>query len=213
MLEVNVNGVPYQLQEIPGEKLSDLLRERLRLTGTKIGCGEGHCSICTVLVDGVPTRSCITRASKVNGKSILTVEGLRALRPSHQQDQREDLKALHPLQEAFISHGAIQCGFCTPGQLLKAHALLQNNADPSLDEIREAMNDVICRCGSYEAIISAIQAAAKAIREDGYVQPRQVPLGEQDLNYVGKLAIRPDAVAKAIGSAKFSDDLDFEGML
>lgn len=213
MLEVNVNGVPYQLQEIPGEKLSDLLRERLRLTGTKISCGEGHCNICTVLVDGVPTRSCITRAAAVNGKSVLTVEGLRALRPNHQQDQREDLKALHPLQEAFITHGAIQCGFCTPGQLLTAHALLQNNPDPSLDEIREAMNDVICRCGSYEAIISAIQAAAKAIREESYVQSRQFPLGEQDLTYVGKNFIRPDAVGKAIGSAKFSDDLHFEGML
>ena len=213
MLEITVNGTPYTLEEIPGEKLSDLLRERLRLTGTKIGCGEGRCNICTVLVDGVPTRSCLTRAAKVNGKSILTIEGLRALRPQHQQDQREDLKALHPLQEAFITHGAIQCGFCTPGQLLTAHALLQNNPDPSLDEIREAMNDVICRCGSYEAILSAIQAAAKAMREQAHIQPRQVPLGGQDLTHVGKSVPRPDAVAKAIGTAKFTDDLHFEGML
>ena len=149
----------------------------------------------------------------MNGKSILTIEGLRALRPQHQQDQREDLKALHPLQEAFITHGAIQCGFCTPGQLMTAHALLQNNPDPNLQEIREAMNDVICRCGSYEAILSAIQAAAKAMREEGHVLPRQVPLGEQDLNHIGKPIARPDAVAKAIGTAKFSDDLQFEGQL
>jgi len=115
MLEFNLNGVPRSLEEIPGEKLSDLLRERLRLTGTKVGCGEGRCGICVVLVDGVPTRSCITRANKIQGKSVLTIEGLRALRPHHQQDEREDLKALHPLQEAFITHGAIQCGFCTPG--------------------------------------------------------------------------------------------------
>ena len=213
MLEVTVNGVPYSLEEIPGEKLSDLLRERLRFTGTKIGCGEGRCSICNVLVDGIPTRACITRAARVHGKSILTIEGLRALRPHHQQHQREDLKALHPLQEAFITHGAIQCGFCTPGQLLTAHALLQSNPDPSLDEIRKAMNDVICRCGSYEAIVSAIQAAAQAILADAHVQPRQIPLGEQNLTHVGKLVARPDAVAKAIGTAKFTDDLHFEGML
>ena len=213
MLEITVNGTPYTLEEIPGEKLSDLLRERLRLTGTKIGCGEGRCNICTVLVDGVPTRSCITRSAKVNGKSILTIEGLRALRPQHQQDQREDLKALHPLQEAFITHGAIQCGFCTPGQLLTAHALLQNNPDPSLDEIREAMNDVICRCGSYEAILSAIRAAAQAIRDESHIQPRRVTLGEQDLTHIGKPLARPDAVAKAIGTAKFTDDLQFEGLL
>jgi len=213
MLEITVNGIPYQLEEIPGEKLSDLLRLRLRLTGTKIGCGEGRCNICTVLVDGVPTRSCLTRASNVDGKTILTIEGLRALRPAHQQEQREDLKALHPLQEAFINHGAIQCGFCTPGQLMTAHALLQNNPDPSLDEIREAMNGVICRCGSYAAILSAIQTAAQAMRDGSHIQIRQVSLGEQDLAHIGKPLARPDAVAKAIGTAKFTDDLHFEGML
>ena len=148
MLEFSVNGIPYSLDEIPDEKLSDLLRERLRLTGTKIGCGEGRCGICVVLVDGIPTRSCLTRAEKIRGKSILTIEGLRALRPAHQQSKREDLQSLHPLQEAFITHGAIQCGFCTPGQLLRAYALLQANPDPSQAEIRAAMNDVICRCGS-----------------------------------------------------------------
>jgi len=213
MLEFNLNGVPRSLEEIPGEKLSDLLRERLRLTGTKVGCGEGRCGICVVLVDGVPTRSCITRANKIQGKSVLTIEGLRALRPDHQQDEREDLKALHPLQEAFITHGAIQCGFCTPGQLMKAHALLEANPDPTFDEIRAAMDDVICRCGSYEGIVSAIQAAALALREHSHVLPRQVPLGEQDLEYVGKALPRPDAIAKAIGSARFTDDFQFEGML
>ena len=213
MLEFTVNDTHYSLEEIPGEKLSDLLRNRLRLTGTKVGCGEGNCGICTVLIDGIPTRSCITIASKVHGRSILTIEGLRALRPIHQQDQHEDLKALHPLQEAFITHGAIQCGFCTPGQLLRAHALLQANPDPCFDEIREAMNDVICRCGSYEAILTAIQAAAKALRTNTHVEARQVPLGAQDLNHVGKPIHRPDAVAKAIGSAKFTDDLQFDGML
>jgi CO/xanthine dehydrogenase Mo-binding subunit/aerobic-type carbon monoxide dehydrogenase small subunit (CoxS/CutS family) len=213
MLEVNVNGVSYSLDEVPGEKLSDLLRLRLKLTGTKIGCGEGRCGICTVLLDGKPVRSCITRASKAQGKSILTIEGLRALRPVERQDERADLRALHPLQEAFITHGAIQCGFCTPGQLMRAHALLLENPDPSVSEIRQAMNDVVCRCGSYEAIVSAIQAAANSLRSGEAVEPRVVSLGKQDLTHVGKTTIRPDAVAKAIGGAKYTDDLHFEGML
>ena len=213
MLDINVNGVSYSLEEIPGEKLSDLLRLRLRLTGTKVGCGEGRCGICTVLMDGKPVRSCITRASKAHGKSILTVEGLRALRPVERQDERADLRALHPLQEAFIIHGAIQCGFCTPGQLMCAHALLLENPDPSVSEIREAMNDVVCRCGSYEAIVSAIQAAANSLRTGQAVEPRVITLGKQDLTHVGKAIIRPDAVAKAIGGAKYTDDLQFEGML
>ena len=213
MLDINVNGVSYSLEEIPGEKLSDLLRLRLRLTGTKVGCGEGRCGICTVLMDGKPVRSCITRASKAHGKSILTVEGLRALRPVERQDERADLRALHPLQEAFIIHGAIQCGFCTPGQLMRAHALLLENPDPSVSEIREAMNDVVCRCGSYEAIVSAIQAAANSLRTGQAVEPRVITLGKQDLTHVGKAIIRPDAVAKAIGGAKYTDDLQFEGML
>ena len=92
MLEINVNGVSYSLDEVPGEKLSDLLRLRLKLTGTKIGCGEGRCGICTVLMDGKPVRSCITRAIKAQGKSILTIEGLRALRPVERQDERTDLQ-------------------------------------------------------------------------------------------------------------------------
>lgn len=213
MLEINVNGVSYSLDEVPGEKLSDLLRQRLGLTGTKVGCGEGLCGSCMVLMDDKPVRSCITRASKANGKSILTIEGLRALRPVERQDKREDLNALHPLQEAFITHGAIQCGFCTPGQLMRAHALLLENPDPSVSEIREAMNDVVCRCGSYEAIVSAIQAAASSLRTGKPVEPRVISLGKQDLTYVGKTIIRPDAVAKAIGGAKFTDDFQFKGML
>ena len=213
MLEINVNGVSYSLDEVPGEKLSDLLRLRLNLTGTKVGCGEGRCGICMVLMDGKPVRSCITRANKAQGKSILTIEGLRALRPVERKDERADLRALHPLQEAFITHGAIQCGFCTPGQLMCAHALLIENPDPGVSEIREAMNDVVCRCGSYEAIVSAIQAAANSLRTGEPVEPRVVSLGKQDLTHVGKATIRPDAVAKAIGGAKFTDDFQFEGML
>ncbi|NLA79999.1 MAG: 2Fe-2S iron-sulfur cluster binding domain-containing protein, partial [Chloroflexi bacterium] len=213
MLHLTVNGKDYQLDEVPGEKLSTLLRERLGLTGTKIGCGEGPCGICTVILNGKATRSCITPANKAHQGHILTVEGLRHLRPEHLQSHREDLRALHPLQHAFITHGAIQRGFCTPGQLMQAFALLQENPNPSREEIQKAMNAVLCRCGSYEGIISAVQAAALAMREDVYVPERIVSLGAQDLKHVGKSYYRPDAIAKAMGSAKFSDDLSFEGML
>ena len=160
MLEINVNGVSYSLEEVPGEKLSDLLRQRLKLTGTKIGCGEGRCGICIVLMDGKPVRSCITRAAKANGKSIITVEGLRALRPVERQNERTDLRALHPLQEAFITHGAIQCGFCTPGMILSAKALLDEKPHPTEAEIRTAISGNLCRCTGYEKIVSAIQNAA-----------------------------------------------------
>ena len=206
-LTLTVNGKPYTLPLIPKEKLSDLLRSRLNLTGTKVGCGEGRCGACTVLVDGKPVKSCLTQAASVDGKSVLTVEGLRALRPASRQHHREDLRALHPLQEAFVTHGAIQCGFCTPGQLMTAYALLQENPDPSFDEIRAALNDVLCRCGSYAAILSAVGDAARALHEDGEVNRREVPFGAQDLRAVGKFAIRPDAVAKVTGQAVFTDEV------
>lgn len=201
------------LDEIPGEKLSTLLRERLGLTGTKVGCGEGACGICTVIMNGKATRACLTPASKAQNATILTVEGLRALRPEHLQAHREDLRALHPLQQAFVSHGAIQCGFCTPGQLMRAFALLQENPNPSREEIQTAMKGVLCRCGSYESIISAVQAAALAMREQTELPDRVISLGEQNLRHVGKAYYRPDAIAKALGSAKFTDDLSFEDML
>lgn len=213
MLKLTVNGKAYELEEIPGEKLSTVLRERLGLTGTKIGCGEGTCGICTVILNGKATRACVTPAAKANNGTILTVEGLRDLRPEHLHAHREDLRALHPLQHAFVIHGAIQCGFCTPGQLMQAFALLQANPNPTREEIQNAMKPVLCRCGSYESIISAIQAAALALRENNSLPNRDISLGEQDLNHVGKPYYRPDAIAKVIGSAKFTDDLSFEDML
>lgn len=216
-LQFTLNGREITIDPIPGEKLSDLLRVRLGKTGTKIGCGEGRCGICTVLIDGVPTRSCITRAEKVNGASILTIEGLRALRPANfpraEISGVEEMDHLHPLQQAFITHGAIQCGFCTPGQLMRAYALLQENPDPSFDEIRSALQDVVCRCGSYNAILSATHAAAQALRNAQPVQPPEVSLSGSPLSHVGQVAARPDAVAKVIGTAKFTDDLTFPGML
>ncbi len=236
MLHFTLNGEPCDVESQPGDKLSDLLRLRLGFTGTKVGCGEGRCGICTILMDGKPVRSCLTQAEKADGKSILTVEGLRKLGHAMARAERkltgheargafgENLHTLHPLQEAFIRYGAIQCGFCTPGQLMRAYALLEANPDPSSAEIRAAMNEVICRCGSYELIEEAIQAAAKAIRTGAEIDDPAFfgdfgqgspghNLDSSVLKQVGHPAIRPDALAKACGSAKFTDDLSFPGML
>ncbi|HNQ32022.1 MAG TPA: (2Fe-2S)-binding protein, partial [Candidatus Woesebacteria bacterium] len=118
-ISLTVNGRSYSLSEIPNETLADLLRQRLHLTGTKIGCGEGQCGVCTVLLDGKPVKSCRLAAKKADGKNVLTIEGLQALSPTP--------GSLHPLQEAFIQYGAIQCGFCTPAQIMQAYAYLQSH--------------------------------------------------------------------------------------
>ena len=130
-----------------------MLRERLQLTGTKLGCARGECGACTVLLDGRPAYSCLTLAAGCDGVRIKTVEGLG--RPG----------ALHPLQQAFIDLDALQCGFCTPGQLMAAVALLAEHPAPSEPEIREAMSGNLCRCGTYPKIVRAVQAAAGVIRE------------------------------------------------
>ncbi len=233
LLQFTLNGEPCEVEARPGEKLSDLLRQRLGLTGTKVGCGEGRCGICTVLLDGIPVRSCLSPAEKAEGKSILTVEGLRKIAQKLARPQRklteyekrgafgENLHLLHPLQEAFIRYGAIQCGFCTPGQLMRAYALLEANPNPTSAEIRAAMNEVLCRCGSYELIEGAIQAAAKAVRTGTEVEDpaffenySQASARSTEIySHVGQPAIRPDALAKVCGSAIFSDDLSFPGML
>lgn len=217
LLHFTVNQKAYTLPEIPNEKLSDLLRVRLGLTGTKVGCGEGRCGICTVLVDGIPTRSCLTRSAKIDGSNILTIEGLRALRPTDFPPAHiagvENLGLLHPLQQAFVTHGAVQCGFCTPGQIMRAYALLQENPDPTFDEIREALDDVVCRCGGYNSIVNAVKAAADALREHKAVSDAVIPLINSDYAHIGKVTARPDAVAKVNGTSTFTDDLHFEGML
>jgi carbon-monoxide dehydrogenase small subunit len=128
--------------------LLHMLREELALTGTKNGCEAGECGACTVLVNGEPVNSCLILAAEVDGQEITTIEGLAAD------------GALTPLQEAFIQHNAVQCGFCTPGMLISAHALLQRNPHPTQEEIREAILGNLCRCTGYVRIVQAIQAAA-----------------------------------------------------
>src|SRR5688572_18658131 len=128
-----VNGSQHTLEPVAGETLSALIRQRLRLTGTKIGCDEAECGACTVLVDGEPVVSCIYPAERADGRTIVTIEGLA-------ERVHEEMK-LHPLQEAFIEHGAVQCGFCIPGQIMTSYALLKRNPNATQDEIRFALKD------------------------------------------------------------------------
>ncbi len=206
-IHVTVNGKAYDFPEKPGEMLADLLRYRLGLTGTKIGCNESECGACTVLVEGKAVLSCSYPAAKANGKAILTIEGLAA--PGKTPDER----ILHPLQDAFVQYGAVQCGFCIPGQIMTAYGLLSRKPDASADEIRYALKDTLCRCGGYTAIIQAIQAAGQAIRTGEPVVGPQAPQSARPGHAVGKSSPRADAAAKTTGAAKYTDDLSFSGML
>ena len=204
-LTLNVNGQVYTLAPVAGETLSDLLRHRLRLTGTKIACEESECGACTVLVDGEPILSCMYPAERADGKEIVTIEGLA-------QRVNAELK-LHPLQEAFVEHGAVQCGFCIPGQIMTAYALLVRNHNPSQEEIRVALKDTLCRCAGYPTIENAILAAARSLRTGEPVSRPNIPDSIHPHAVVGHTQIRPDAVEKVTGKAVYTDDLEFEGML
>ncbi len=200
-----VNGQSHTLSVAPDETLAEVLRNRLRLTGTKIGCEEGECGICSVNVEGETVLSCTYPALRANGKTVLTIEGLA-------KSQDGEL-ILHPLQEAFVQHGAVQCGFCIPGQIMTAHALLQRNPDPSSGDIRHALKDTLCRCAGYSSIESAILEAAHSLRTGEPVRPKRVQESAAEFKIVGRSHIRPDAVAKVTGDAIYTDDLTFDGML
>lgn len=205
-INFSVNGKYYSVEPVAGETLSTLLRERLRLTGTKIGCEEAECGACTVLVDGEPIMSCVYPAERADGKTLVTIEGLA-------QRVHEEMK-LHPLQEAFVEHGAVQCGFCIPGQIMTAYALLKRNPHPSSDDIRFALKDTLCRCAGYPSIENAILAAAQALRTGEPVQkPTHIPDSIHSHKTVGHSHLRPEAVEKVTGEAIFTDDLKFDGML
>ncbi len=205
-ITLTVNGIQHTLDPIPSETLSTLLRERLRLTGTKIGCEEAECGACTVLIDGEPTMSCVYPAERAEGKTIVTIEGLA-------QRVHAEMK-LHPLQEAFVEHGAVQCGFCIPGQILTAYALLKRNPDPNSADIRFALKDTLCRCAGYPSIENAILSAAQALRTGEPVQkPTHIPNSIHEHKTVGHSHLRPEAVEKVTGEAIYTDDLKFDGML
>ncbi len=200
-----VNGKKYSIDSVAGKTLSTLLRERLRLTGTKIGCDEAECGACTVLVDGEPVVSCIYPAERADGKNIVTIEGLA-------QQVHKEMK-LHPLQEAFVVHGAVQCGFCIPGQIMTAYALLKRNPNPKSDDIRFALKDTLCRCAGYPAIENSILAAAESLRTGEPVKKPHVPDSIHIHNSVGHTNLRPDGIEKVTGDAIYTDDLIFDGML
>jgi aerobic-type carbon monoxide dehydrogenase small subunit (CoxS/CutS family) len=148
-MELVVNEKHYRIVLEPNRMLLWVLREELDLTGAKYGCGEGQCGACTVLLDGVPVRSCITPASKAAGKPITTIEGLA----QHGK--------LHPLQEAFIEADAMQCGYCTPGMILSSAGLLEKKPQASEEEIRAGLQGNVCRCGTYPRIVAAVQMAQR----------------------------------------------------
>jgi carbon-monoxide dehydrogenase small subunit len=153
-ITLRVNDREYRLEVAPNEILLNVIRDRLHLTGTKYGCGLGECGACTVLVDGRAILSCQTLAVSMDGRTITTIEGI------------SDGGRLHPLQEAFISEGAIQCGFCTPGMILAAKALLDRNPDPSMEEIRNALRGIFCRFTGYVNILHAVRRAAEIMARE-----------------------------------------------
>lgn len=146
MIRFILNGREIEVEVPSNWTLLRLLRERLGLTGTKEGCGIGECGACTVLLDGLPVNACLILAPKVEGRRVETIEGLG------------NGESLHPLQRSFIEHGAVQCGFCTPGMLMSAKAFLDNNPNPTREEIKEAISGNLCRCTGYQQIVDAIEA-------------------------------------------------------
>ena len=194
-LHLTVNGEPMAVRAPADISLLDLLRERLGLTGAKNGCSEGTCGACTVLLDGHPVRSCRTKVQGLDGASITTIEGL----------SREGNP--HALQLAFARQGAPQCGFCTPGMILTAKALLDEHPQPTLEEMRRALNPVLCRCGSYQAIFRAIQQVAK---EMGGAKR---PAPDLWTDVVGAPVEKKDALEKALGAVEYGDDMQLEGVL
>lgn len=148
LVSFTVNNEYQQLEVDPSRTLLDVLRKDLGLTGTKYGCGEGNCGACSVLVDGKPVNSCLVLIAKVEGKEITTIEGLASN------------NELHPIQQAFLNHGAVQCGFCSPGMILSAKSILDKNPNPTEAEIKKGISGNLCRCTGYQKIVEAIQSMA-----------------------------------------------------
>ncbi|HUS70824.1 MAG TPA: molybdopterin cofactor-binding domain-containing protein [Anaerolineae bacterium] len=189
-----VNGELREVDVAPRAMLLDVLRDQLRLTGTKKGCGHNACGTCTVIIDGEAVKSCVYPAARAEGKRVQTIEGLA------------DGDTLHPLQQALMDRGAVQCGYCTPGMIMTAKALLDANPQPSREEILDALSGNLCRCTGYAKIVEAVEQAA------GLRGPRKV-WKEPSRGVVGHDRPRPDARAKVTGEAVFAGDLYFEGML
>jgi CO/xanthine dehydrogenase Mo-binding subunit/aerobic-type carbon monoxide dehydrogenase small subunit (CoxS/CutS family) len=199
-LKLTVNDKTYDLDVPESRTLAQVLRYDLGLTGTKIGCEEAECGICTVLVNQTPVDSCIYPAFKAQGTAVTTIEGL-----AHNGK-------LHPLQAAFIEHGAVQCGFCTSGLIMNAKALLDTNPSPTDHDIKVALKDTLCRCTGYSSVINAIHSAASELRGEG-AQPWQAPKTVAPLSAIGQPVPPQEVIDKVTGRAKFTDDYAFPGML
>ena len=198
-LSFHVNGTPVDIDVPESRYLATVLREDLGLTGTKIGCNEAECGICTVLVDGTPVNSCIYPAFKAQGAQVETIENLA------------EGETLHPLQQAFLDHGAVQCGICTPGLIMTGKALIDEKAaageQVSRQDIKVALKDTYCRCTGYQSVISAIQQAS------GQDVSPYIPETRAPEQAIGKARPNPDALAKITGHARYTDDYRFPGML
>ena len=192
MAVFTVNGKTVTAEK--NQKLLRFLRDELRLTSVKDGCSEGACGTCTVLIDGKPTKACVPQTDKLEGKTILTVEGL--------SDWEKEVYTW-----AFGEAGAVQCGFCIPGMVISAKALLDTNPDPSREEAAFAIRNNICRCTGYKKIIDAILLAAEVFRSGG-----QIPQ-EEGCARVGEAMPRIDAQEKVLGTGKYPDDIYLDGML
>jgi xanthine dehydrogenase molybdenum-binding subunit len=241
-LNLTVNGVAHTLEIPPHRFLAEVLRYDLGLTGTKIGCNEAECGACTVVVNGRSVDSCIFPALKAQGTQVLTIEGVAAewgqngkwkidnsqlpivneaaASPGVTADQAQltiensplSIDHLHPLQEAFVVHGATQCGFCTPGFIMQAKTLLDRTTEPTDEEIKHCLKDTYCRCTGYASIVASVKAAAEKMRT-GHLPLPELPEVVEPLAHIGRALPRPDAVDKVTGRALYSDDYSFAGQL
>ena len=206
LLHVTVNGVAVSWTVAPGDLLLEVLR-REGYFGVKHGCDSGDCGCCTVLIDGGPMNSCLLLAAQVEGRQITTIEGL-----AHSDE-------LHVLQQAFIEAAAIQCGFCSPGMILTATALLRNNPAPSAAEVSEALSGVLCRCTGYVKPVQAVLQAAEVLQRGETFPPEHASApapetqAQPDFAVVGHSPAKVDAVKLARGRAAFTDDIELRGML
>lgn len=202
IIKINVNGNDHELAVRPGTTLLDLLREDLRLTGTKKGCELGDCGACTVILDGKAVNACLVLAIEAEGKNVTTIEGLASG------------EELHPIQRAFVEKGAIQCGYCTPGMIMRTKALLDKNPDPTEDVIKEALSGNLCRCTGYTKIVEAVETAKAYL---GGKRPEKIEFQRQksamDLSVVGKRLPKIDAPDKAAGRAIYTDDIVLPNMI
>ena len=200
LITLKVNGQEYTVAADSSRTLNEVLREDLNLTGTKLGCSDGDCGACTVLLDGQSVSSCLTLAVSVEGKEITTVEGLA---PSGEE--------LHPIQEAFIEKGAIQCGYCTPGMVMSTIGYLKTNPNPSLDEIKESISGNLCRCTGYKKIIEAIHEYVQ--ETNGKKITHNEVSTDGQFQVIGKPKPYIEAVKKVKGEAEFTDDIKIKNSL